>query len=359
MLNFSFLGASSIDWFWAIIDVVVAFLLAKLFLWSLSSILTRFSKISPDKIRGVIEHGGVPISLLIVLIGIRLALTHFPISSDYLVYVSKIYVILATLDITWILSSFVTTLVSEFLTQKAERKDSSINPTAIPTIKHSIQVVIWGIGIVLALTNSGYDVGALIAGLGIGGVAVALAAKDTVTNFFGGFTIIIDKPFRIGDRVRVSGFDGYVTTIGLRTFRLSTLDGTEVIIPNTAIIDSVVENVTREPARRIITDLGLTYDTTPQQMHQAIEILRQIVKDNKHLDKKCNVFFSSYGDFSLNIKLIYYIKKSSDILESQSEVNLAILEQFNAAGLNFAYPTQSLYIEEVKGKVSIGSNNTK
>jgi len=350
MNEFRFLGATAVDWIWAVSDVLVAFVLSRLFLRILRKVMNRFTKITPDRAQNIIDHGGKPICMILMLIGIRLALTHFPISADNLKIISKAYVILVTLDITWILSSFVTSIITEILTPRAKREDSSINESVIPTIKHVVQIVIWGLGIVIALTNSGYDVGALIAGLGIGGVALALAAKDTVTNFFGGFTIIIDKPFRIGDRVRVAGFDGFVKTIGLRSFRLATFDGTEVVIPNANIIDSVVENITREPSRRVVTDLGLTYDTTPDKMHQAITILKQIVKDNNHLEENCNAFFMTFGDFSLNIRLIYFIKKDSDILESQSEVNFAILEKFNEAGLNFAFPTQTLYLEKSDSK---------
>ena len=148
--------------------------------------------------------------------------------------------------------------------------------------------------------------------------------------------------------MRVANYDGFVSFIGLRSFRLSTLDGTEVTIPNANIIDNAVENVTREPARRIVLVLQLTYGTNAEQMQLAMNILRDIAVNNPHVDNNCHIFFSDFAEYSLNIKFIYYIKKGSDIFETQSEMNLLILSRFNSNGIHFAFPTHSLYVENIK-----------
>lgn len=221
--------------------------------------------------------------------------------------------------------------------------DTSLDDQLMPILRKGTKFSIWSIGIIVALNNAGYDVGALIAGLGIGGLALAMAARDTVSNVFGGFTIFTDRPFTINDRVRISGFDGVVDEIGVRSTRLRTLSGTMVTIPNSTFSDSAVENVSAEPSRKVSMTLGLTYDMTAEQMEQAMEILRSIAADAEGLEEKVLVAFNGFGDFSMNILFIYYITKGADILEVQTEVNLAILRRFGEAGLEMAFPTQTLY----------------
>jgi MscS family membrane protein len=124
---------------------------------------------------------------------------------------------------------------------------------------------------------------------------------------------------------------------------LQTLDGTLVTIPNSSFSDSPVENVSAEPSRKVVLNLGLTYDTKPENMKQAMEILQEIAAGNEGAEEKVLVSFNAFGDFAMNVLMIYYIKKEADILGTQTAMNMAILERFNAAGLEFAFPTQTLY----------------
>lgn len=350
------------QWFKAAAFIVGAFVASHILLWVIRHIIKKIVKRTPPKIDDIIVDAiEKPVAAIVMLIGIKLALQELTLSVRVNQFMSRAYVMLMILGLTWFLSRFVALLIVEYVRPTVKDKLSGKLPgkradtQMIPAIKRSVQTIIWVFGIVIALNNSGYDVKALVAGVGIGGLALALAAKDTVTNIFGGITIFFDKPFRIGDRVRVSGYDGYIVAIGLRSFRLSTLEGTEVVIPSAVIIDNVVENVSREPSRRVILELGLTYDTTPDQMKRAIEILREIADQNPNVENNATAYFNTFADFSINISFIYFIIKGKDIFETQSEVNLAILERFNAEGLNFAFPTQSLYVEGVRGNIDVKS----
>jgi len=231
---------------------------------------------------------------------------------------------------------------------KADDKSSKyLDNTLIPIIRRAILGVIWAIGIMMALKNVGVDVGALIAGLGIGGLAFALAAQDTIKNIFGGITIFTDRPFRIGDRIIVDGFDGFIEDIGIRSTRLRTLEKRLVTIPNYKIVEASIENISNEPMRRVILDLGLTYNTSPEKMEKALEILKGMPSRVKNVDsKEVIAYFSGYGAFSLNIRFIYWIKDVAKFPETNSNVNLDILHSFNDAGLEFAFPTQTVYIEK-------------
>ena len=169
-----------------------------------------------------------------------------------------------------------------------------------------------------------------------------------VKNIFGGIMIFLDKPFKIGERIQISGFDGTVEEVGLRSTRVRTLEGRLLIINNSAFSDNTVINVSAEHTRKVVLNLGMTYDTTPEQMQQSMDILKGIVKDHPALEvENSSIGFNAYGDFALGIIFIYRINKDADILDTQTEVNLEILKRFNAEGLEFAFPTQTVFKKEM------------
>jgi MscS family membrane protein len=213
----------------------------------------------------------------------------------------------------------------------------------LPIIRKGLKLSIWIIAIIVALDNAGYDVKAVLASLGIGGLALALAAKDTLANLFGSFTIFVDKPFIVGDRIKVKGYDGFVREVGIRSTRLQTLDGRMVTIPNQFVADESIVNVSSEPSRKITMDLGLTYDTTPDAMEKAMAILQEIAQNNENVEPNVVTAFTEFKDASLNIRFIYYIKKGASVFGTQNAINLQILRRFNEEGLEFAYPTQTIY----------------
>ena len=287
-----------------------------------------------------------PLSMLIIIIGFRLALTTLTLpNADVHEFLSKSITVVATLASTWMVSRVAGVLLDEYSRRRSASGDDQTSQF-VPVICKALKTVIWIFGAITALNNSGYDVNTLIAGLGIGSLALAMAAKDTASNFFGGATIMIDKPFKKGERICVGGYDGFVDSLGIRSFRLRTLSGTIVTIPNSKIIDSMVENISLEPSRKVTVKLGLTYDTTPEQMEAAMQTLHRIAADNAGVEDNELVFFDSFGDFALSITLIYFIRKEADIFATQSDINMAILKQFNQQGLSFAFPTQTLYVEK-------------
>jgi len=236
-------------------------------------------------------------------------------------------------------------VVRGVLAPLAAKTESDLDEQLLPIAGRGGKGGIWILGVIVALNNAGYDVAALIAGLGIGGLALAMAAKDTVSNVFGGFTIFTDRPFALGDRIVISGFDGTVSEIGIRSTRIRKLDGREVTVPNSLFADSPVENVTREPSRKVVLNLGLTYDTKPEQMRRAMDILGEIAETQSEslVGDKTAIGFNAFGDFAMNVLFVYYIAPGGDILGTQTRINTQILERFNAEGLEFAFPTQTVY----------------
>jgi MscS family membrane protein len=289
-----------------------------------------------------------PFLLGVALGAIWIATSRLELGANIDVFFLKAYQVLIVLNITWFSSRLANALIHEYLVPIAEDTiHKNIDNHLMSILRKMILTVIWIIGAVMALNNVGVNVGTLIAGLGIGGLAFALAAQDTIKNIFGGFTIFTDRPFRIGDRIVVDGFDGFVEDIGIRSTRLRTLERKLVTIPNYKIVEASIENISEEPMRRVLAKIGLTYDTKPEKMKEALAILKNLPKKVNLIDSKdVYPFFSEFADYSLVITFIYFIKKESDILETISKVNMEILESFNAAGLNFAFPTQTIHLDK-------------
>ncbi len=335
------------DWIISALIIIGSVILGRLLFLFSSKILKRISSKTKTNIDDIIiDMLEEPVVAAIILAGFWFGIERLHLSARIDSISDNVFKIIIVLNIAWFIARFLRSLIQEYLIPISERDDNNLDEHIISLIQKLLTTIVWVLGIIMALNNAGVDVGALLAGLGIGGLAFALAAQDTVKNIFGGFTIFTDKPFRIGDLISVDEFTGFIEDIGMRSIRLRTFAGRLITIPNYKIVDSNIENITQEPARRIELNLGLTYSTTHERMEEAIAILKDMPNKINLLDEKILVFFSSYGDFSLNIKCFYFITKGNDILETQSVVNLHVLEQFNAKGLDFAFPTQTLHVNK-------------
>ncbi|MBP5135836.1 MAG: mechanosensitive ion channel [Paludibacteraceae bacterium] len=327
--------------------IVGAIVLGRLVRWFAEKVLPKLTAKTQTQLDDVlVEVLKAPMLFALTLVGFWIGIKRLTLSANVMTLIGDAYRFLMVISATWFVSRAVSTFINVILKEKVNDESSKMDEHALSLIKKVSSFVIWSIGIITALNNAGVDVGALIAGLGIGGVAIALAAQDTAKNIFAGIMILFDRPFKIGELITIDGTTGYVEDMGIRSTKLRTYSGQLVVIPNYKTADSNLTNITREPARRIELNLGLTYSTTPEQMKKAIDLLNALPKSVDGLEKRVKVYFTSFGDFSLNITCWYYIKKDSDLFETQSAVNLQVLDEFNAHGLDFAFPTQTLYVNK-------------
>ncbi|GAA3521277.1 mechanosensitive ion channel family protein [Aquimarina addita] len=280
----------------------------------------------------------------ITIVGFYLGIEYLNKSGEVADFMDKVYHVMFVIGITWFIAKLINAIIEEYMEPVIERSDSDFDDQLFPIIRKIVTIAIWSIGIIIALNNAGYNVGALITGLGIGGLAFALAAKDYIENIFGGISIFTDKPFMVNDRVRVDGFDGKVEEIGIRRSRIRTTNGTLVTIPNAKFIHNSVENVALEPTRKVGLKLGLTYTTNAEGVERAMDILRTIIQEQQEfVTETPAIFFENFGEFSLIINFTYFIRKEADIGTTQNNINLEILKRFENAGLEFAFPTQTIY----------------
>jgi MscS family membrane protein len=348
IFNTLYYGNTIEEWATALGIVVLAFIFGKIAYWVFGhfiKVLTRKTKTRLDDI--LVDMIEEPIMLAIILAGTWYGLSTLVLSEGFQSFFSKALMFVIILNVAWFLSRFFNAIFKEYVVPLAEKSENDFDDQIVPIIRKGINFIIWTIAIIVGLDNAGYNVAAILAGLGIGGFALAMAAKDTVSNIFGGIMIFLDKPFKINDRIQIDGIDGFVTEIGLRSTRIKTLAGTEVTMPNSTFTGNPVENITREPSRKITLNIGLTYDTNSKDMEKAIKLLKEIAnRHKKNIENSPLISFNSFGDFSLGILFIYYIKKSSDILDTQTQINLDILNTFNKAKLNMAFPTQTIELKK-------------
>ena len=337
------------EWAIALVIIVASVIIAKLVYFIISRIVKKYTSRSKSKLDDlIVDMIEEPIVFAIIIAGVWYGLNFLNLNDWWENFIGKVYYILIIFNIAWMLSRLFDALVDEYLKPLVDKSDSDLDDQLLPIARKGIKVTVWVIALIVGLNNAGYDIGALIAGLGIGGLALAMAAKDSVANLFGGFTIFTDKPFTIHDRIKADGFDGTVEEIGIRSTRLKTLDGRIVTIPNALFASESIENVSSENRRKIPIDLGLTYDTTPEAMQKAMDVLQEIAKNNKSVDPVGIVTaFTAFGDSAMNIRFIYYIIKGEDIYATMSAINMEILKKFNENKFDFAFPSQTIYT--VKG----------
>ena len=211
-----------------------------------------------------------------------------------------------------------------------------------------IRIVVWGLAAVFFLDNLGFRINSVIAGLGIGGIAIALAAQNVLGDLFAYFIIMFDRPFEIGDFIVVGDSMGVIDRFGVKTTRISSLGGEQIIISNKDLTDSRVRNYRRMERRRVVFRLGVTYQTPLDKLQEIPGIIAGIIRgiEETAFDR---AHFFSYGDFSLVFEVVYYVTGSdyTRYMNIQEQINFRIHEEFEKRKIEFAYPTQTLYLNKV------------
>jgi MscS family membrane protein len=335
-LNKILWGNSIQEWIISASIIVIAVIVNKLITLLNKNVLKKIAARSASQLDDILLNSFEKPALFgVILVAIWIAAERLNLGTKTHNIIEETYRVLIALNITWFASKFTSSLILEYGVR--------MNSRLLPLIKRTVLILIWAIGIVTALHNVGIQIASILGVLGVGGVSIALAAQDTIKNIFSGITIVTDAPFRIGDIIQFDSYEGTVQDIGLRSTRILTYEQRMVSVPNFKLMDASVINISAEPARRVLVKLGLTYDTTPMKMKEAIDILKKLPMVVSEIEENTVAVFSDFGDFALVITYIYYIKKGLDIRESSSKVNFEILNNFNNAGLNFAFPTQTVY----------------
>ncbi len=231
----------------------------------------------------------------------------------------------------------------------AKRTESTLDDMLAPIVGRTLRIVI----VILAVLQvfqmlSDKPLTSILASLGIGGLAVALAAQDTLKNFFGSLVLITTRPFEVGDRVVIGEYDGPVEEVGLWSTRMRTFDGHVVTIPNSQLTNTSIRNVGKRPYIRRVMDITITYDTPPEKVDRALEILKELLKNHEGMypDYPPRVFFADFGATALILRVIYWYHPPDywAYVDFSERLNKAILRRFNEEGIEFAFPTQTIFL---------------
>jgi MscS family membrane protein len=332
-------------WLCVSLGILIA---AKILLVVLRRLSKRFheasrpmSSLAVDAVLGV-----VPMAALSLCCVVGGAMLDFKLPAA--VYVYKVVAILVIVTIGIALYRLVEVPVLWF-TGRVEHGSGGANgfqQMISPLVRKTLRVTILLFGAVQigqVLTNT--PVTAILAGLGVGGLAVALAAQETIKNFFGSLVLATDRPFDLGDRIQVDAFDGNVEAVGMRSTRIRTLDGHLVTIPNGELANKSIRNVAKRPYIQRNFTLGLVYDTPPEKIRRALAILKELLEGHEGMrpDHPPRVTFTTLNQWSLDIQVIYWYAPADwwAYMAFSEDLNLKILERFSAEGIEFAFPTQT------------------
>jgi len=259
------------------------------------------------------------------------------------------------LGLAWLIYRMVD-VVEHYLSKWANRTDTSFDDQLVPLVRKALRVFVIILLVLFILKNvMGRDISTLLAGLGLGGLAFALAAKDTIANLFGSAVVFTDRPFKVGDRIVVGGYDGTVEEVGFRSTRIRTLIGHLVIIPNATIANTNLENISERAYIKRSLAVTVTYDTTPEKIDRAIAIIKDMLAARAgHFpeEKPGRAHFTEFNADSLNIAVTYWYTPPEweDYLAFTHEFNMEVLRRFNEEGIEFAFPTQTLYLKNDDGE---------
>ena len=302
----------------------------------------RFSHINKvlDKIRR-------PMRFLVILTGLRFALFTLVNDSTTLLVAGRIFAAIGLALIFWMLLTVVD-FSFQALAKRMETRNSSAKHLVF-LLGRIFEYSLVFIAILLVLDHMGVKISALVASLGIGGAALAFASKDTIANLFGSISIVADRPFVLGDWVKVGDVEGIVDNVGVRSTRIRTFQKTLVTIPNSVLANESVDNYSKMPTRKAVMSVGLTYSTSAAQIEQIVADFKEILNKNPGVENGSElVNFINFGASSLDIQLIYYTYNTdlAGYLQTMQSVNLSIMRAVEARGLSFAFPSTSLYIEK-------------
>lgn len=233
--------------------------------------------------------------------------------------------------------------VNRYVQRRMEQDPASA--TTVAALSFVGKALLWAIILLVALDNIGVDITALLTGLGVGGIAVALALQNVLGDLFAAFSIALDKPFRIGDFIIVGDLLGTVEHIGLKTTRLRSLSGEQIVFSNADLLTSRIRNFKQMYERRVTFTLGVAYETPLEKLQAIPRMVRQIVEAQPQT-RFDRAHFKAYGDFSLNFEVVYYVLTPdyTTYMEIQQAINLELYRQFQHEGIEFAYPTQTVHV---------------
>lgn len=338
-------------WLGAVLVALIAGRILRYYLMAIADVMeSRNRPLLPVVLRALAQAAVVAL----VTIAFKAGLHFLGMSDRVAEFASTVTNVLIVAAIGYVLFCLVE-VVSAALAHAASKTVSKLDHMLVPMVRRSLQVTVVCLTLVqIATVLSDKPLTSVLAGLGVGGLAVALAAQETIKSFFGSITVLTDKPFELGDRVIVDGTDGTVEEVGFRSTRIRTLEGDLVTIPNGELANKAIRNAGKKAFFRRVVNVGVPYDTSPEKVTLALTILKEVIARHPGASPEFppRVYFNEFTASALNIVVMYWCVGIDywDYMDFSQQANLEILRRFNEAGIAFAYPSQTLYLAGDKGR---------
>jgi len=346
-LQFSWLGNPLWQYVASLIFIVLAFYAAKsvdfIFRVQLKRLTAR-TKSTADDLLVDLARGPVKIITFVILLHVGLRVFAWPEWAAG--FISNALTIAVAASITYCALKLVDVVMGVWRKRMESSENALLDKQLFPVISKSFKVFIIIVSTLVTTQNLGMNVTGLLASLSIGGLAVGLAAQDTLSNLFGAVALFADKPFRVGDRVQLDSIDGTVEAIGLRSTRIRNLDGHLVTVPNRTMANASLTNVSKRPNIKTVMNVGVTYDTPADRVERAMAIIEEIFKPHPKTADLI-ISFNKFNDSSLNILVVHWWNSTDfkEYLAGFQKLNLELKRRFDAEGIDFAFPTQTVYVK--------------
>ena len=361
----TFLGWQSWQWFLLLIAIVITYFIVLIPTWIAASIIRRRKTEMAEQLARLITG---PVRVVIWFILIYSAEEYIGLSATMRELHKAGTLLLIAL--TWAGFKFID-FGFAWWADRMEKSGQAEGRVLLRPISKFAKIVLVILALLVWVDNLGFNITTLLTGLGVGGIAVALAAQDTLKNFLGSVMILLDKPYGVGERIVIKGHDGIVEEIGLRSTKLRLLNGHQTTVPNEETARMDIENIGRRPHIRRLFNITITYDTPPEKVERAIEIIEKILENHEGMDPEYppRVYFNNFNPASLNLIVLYWYHPAAywEYMAHGQQVNLQIMREFEKEGIQFAFPTQTTYLTQQDGsaldinltnQLSIGSGET-
>jgi MscS family membrane protein len=316
-----------------------SFIQKQLLRWA-SRTKTRLSQLVPELLRG-------PVKIVTFVVLLQLGLGLFPWPEWEANIVATCLKLIVAGSLTYVGIKFVDLLMGVWQQRVESSQDGMLDMHLFPIIRKTFKIFVVVVAVLVTSQNLGMNVTGLLASLSIGGLAVGLAAQDTLSNLFGAVAIFADKPFRVGDRIQLDSIDGTVEAIGLRSTRVRNQDGFLVSIPNKNMANANIVNVSKRPNIKTVMNVGLTYDTSSLQIERAMQIIDEIYRPHPKTADLL-ISFNKFEASSLNILVVHWWNSTDfkEYLLGFQKLNLELKRRFDAESLSFAFPSQTVYLRQ-------------
>lgn len=348
-LQVTFLGNPLWQYLSTLIYVVLAFVVSKVLDRFVKDRLQQWAAKTTNQWDDLVVRlvdGPVKIVSFVILLNVGLQLFDWPAAVE--VYITRATLIAVAFSVVYVLMRTVDAAAGLWTARIREGGDRAFNIHFVALVGKGAKVVLCIVAVLTLLQNLGVNITAILGSVSVLGLALGLAAQDTVANLFGAVAVFLDRPFKVGDRIRVgSDVDGTVEEMGLRATRVRTVDGFLVTVPNKQVGNNTVTNVTARPTIRVVLDFGVTYDTTADGVRKATALLREIFGAHP-LTSDVTVHFNRFGDFNLNLNVVWLCNTTDWKVYTVAleELNLRVKERFDAERIEFAFPTQTVHLRQ-------------